>query len=325
MLSIFRSNSIVLSILLVPYALLLRSFGFFRNIQTEFDNGGLLADFIYENIKLGQTVSVVVSFVLLLLQAVLLISISHRHKLSDEDNLYTGMFYVLIGSVSIYFLGLTPALIGNTFLIIAMMNLFGLFREKEPSGFNFAAGFWLAMAALSYGSLSLFFLYGIIALNIIRAFSIKEMLQLVCGYLVPFILLFTYFYAIGDTMDSFFPYILGFLSILDFRENIEFSTFIPISILAVVLIGLVVNYGTLTEKQSMKSRKNIVILWVFILFSLLGIFIQSGVWIEHLISLAIPFSILLSLLFTRMKSVFWKEVCHSLLFLTIPITHYFLT
>ncbi len=311
--------------MLIPYALLLRSYGFSNTIQTDFDNGGLLADSVYETINLGQLTSFIIAFILLFIQAVFLIVLSNQHKFSGENNLYTGVFYVLTGSISIYHLGLSPALLANTFLILALMNLFQIFKEKEPSGHHFGAGFWLSLAGLTYGSYSFFLLFGLLAINVLRAFNIKEMAQLLAGYVVPLFLLFTYFFAIGDTQESFFPYLTSSFGLLNWRNSIDLPTLIPFAILACIIIGIIVNYNLLMEKQVMKARKNINILFLFILFGILSFFIQSGVWLEHFIVLSIPLSILLSIIFTRMKSTLWKEVWHLLLFLTIPITHYFLT
>ncbi len=325
MLSLFKTNSIILSVILIPYALLLRSYGLSNKITTDFDNSGLVSDFIYETLNLGQQGSFVVALILLFAQAVLLILITNNHKFSGDSNLFVGVFYVMTGSIGVSYLGLNPALIGNTFLILALMNLFGIFKEKEPSGHHFGAGFWLALAALSYGSLFIFLFFGLFAINVLRAFNIKEMLQLISGYLVPFILFFTYFYAIGDTQDSFLPYLSSSFGIMDLRDEIQAYALVPIGVIFSIFIALIVNYNLLMEKQVMKTKKNINILFLFILFGAMSFVIQADVWLEHFTILAIPFSILLGILFTKMKSTVWKEVWHFLLFLIIPISHYFLT
>ncbi len=325
MLSIFKTNRTILSILLIPYAFVLRSFGFFRPIPFEYDNGGLLADLFYENIDFTPLTSAIFAFAFVLIQAYLLIIINNQLKLSKDDHLFTGVFYVWTTSISIYFLGLSPALIGNTFLIMALMSLLQVFKMKEPSGHHFSAGFWLALASLTYGSLFLFLLFGLLAINVIRAFNIWEMFQIICGYFVPYVLIFTYFYAIGDASESFLPYIIS--SFRSFADNyhLSISNYISLGLLALLIIILILNYGKFMERQVMKSRKSIIVMFIFIPFVLLSFIIQSGASWEHFILLAIPLSILLGLLFIRIKSTFWREVWHFLLFLTIPIVHYFIT
>jgi len=324
-LSIFKTNRIFIAILLIPYAFILRSYGFFRNTPTDFDNGGLLADWLYETIGLEDMILVSVSFILILLQALFLIGFTNRDKLSNDRNLYTGVFYILLASSNTYFLGLTPALMGNTFLLLALSNFFEIYKMKEPAGKHFNAGFWTAIATLFYGSYFVFFLFGIIAINLMRALNLKEMLQFVSGYVVPFFLLFTYYLYMGDVNDSYWPYLTSSFGIMDFRiEELNISALITVIIMGLFLLACIFKYGVFVDKQGMKTRKNTTSVFLFILFAIGSISIQSEAGMEHFIVVAIPLSILSSILFTRIKKTIWAETWHLLIFILIPLTHYLL-
>lgn len=321
MLSIFKTNKIILSILLIPYAFILRSYAFFGDVPTDFDNGGILADLIYETIGLDDTWLVSIAFVIILVQAFFIILFTNSHKLSGDRTLYAGVFYVLFSSISVAFLGLSPALMGNTFLLLALSNFFDIYKNKEPAGRHFNAGFWLGIAALFYGSLFLFFFFGILAINLMRAFNIKEMLQMISGYLVPFILLFTYYYAIGDVNASYWAYLDGSFGIINIREtpNLDYITLV---ILALSILTAIFRYTVFVDKQGMKNRKNITLLFLFIIFAAGSAFIQAGLGMDHLIVLAIPLSILLSIIFSKITKTVWAETWHLLLFLLVPFSHY---
>lgn len=324
MLSIFKTNRIIISILLIPYAFILRSFAFFGDVPTHFDNGGILSDWIYESIGLEDTILVSIAFVIVLLQSIFIILFTNSHKLSGDRTLYAGVFYVLLASISTSFLGLTPALMGNTFLLLALSNFFDIYKNKEPGGKHFNAGFWLAIAALFYGSMFLFFFFGILAINLMRAFNIKEMLQMISGYLVPFIFLFTYYYAIGDVSESYWAYLISSFGIINIRET-PYLDLITLSILALLILATIFKYNVFVDKQSMKNRKNITLLFLFIIFAIGSASIQAGVGMEHFIILAIPLSILISIVFAKISKRVWAETWHLLLFLIIPISHYFLS
>lgn len=268
---------------------------------------------------------VTISFILILLQALFLIGFTNRDKLSNDRNLYVGVFYILLASSNTYFLGLTPALMGNTFLLLALSNFFEIYKMKEPAGKHFNAGFWLAIAALFYGSFSLFFFYGILAINLMRAFNIKEILQFISGYSVPFFLLFTYYFLIGDVNDSFWPYLTSSFGIMEFRiEELNLAALITVIIMGLFFLACIFNYGVFVDKQGMKTRKNTNSVFLFLIFSVGSISIQAEAGMEHFIATAIPLSILLSILFTRIKKRVWAEIWHFLIFLIIPITHYLL-
>lgn len=321
MLSIFKTNKIILSILLIPYAFILRSYAYFGDVPTDFDNGGLLSDWIYETIGLDDTWLVSIALVVVLLQALFIILFTNSHKLSGDRTLYAGVFYVLFSSISTSFLGLSPALMGNTFLLLALANFFDIYKNKEPAGRHFNAGFWLGIAALFYGSLFLFFFFGILAINLMRAFNIKEMLQMISGYLVPFILIFTFYYSIGDVNESYWAYITSSFGIINIRETPNLD-YIAVALLGFAILATIFKYNVFVDKQGMKNRKNITLLFLFIIFAVASATIQAGVGMDHLIILAIPISILLSIIFSKITKPVWAESWHFLLFLIVPISHY---
>ena len=325
MLSIFRTNKLVLSILFIPYALILRSYGFFGNVPTDFNNGGLLSDIIYENIELNDNLLISLSLILILIQAVLITLVTNRQKLSSDRNLFPGVFYMLLASLSTSFLGLTPALMGNTFLILALGSFFGIYKDKEPAGKHFNAGFWLAIAALFYGSLFLFFFFGILTINLMRAFSLKEMLQMVSGYVVPYILLFTFFYYIGDVNESYWAYLTSSFGVMDIEQMPSIEGYVSLVVLGLLILWCFFRYGSLVDKRGIKTRKEINMLFLFIIFVGITFCLQAGVAMDHFIILAIPLSILIGILFTKMKRTGWMEIWHLSLFSLVLISHYLIS
>jgi hypothetical protein len=324
-LSIFRTNKIILSILFIPYALILRSYGFFGDVPTDFNNGGLLSDIIYENVELNDNLLISLSLILILIQAVLITVVTNRQKLSNDRNLYPGVFYILLASLSTSFLGLTPALMGNTFLILALGSFFGIYKDKEPAGKHFNAGFWLAIAALFYGSLFLFFFFGILTINLMRAFNVKEMLQIVSGYVVPYILLFTYYYYIGDVDESYWAYLTSSFSVMDIKQMPSIAGYVSLATMGLLILWCFFRYGSLVEKKGIKTRKEINMLFLFMIFIGITFCLQSGVGMDHFILIAIPLSILVGILFAKMKKTVWMETWHLSLFLLVPVCHYLIS
>lgn len=325
MLQIFKTNKAILAILFIPYAFLLRSFGFFREIPSEFDNGGLFSDWVYENIGTSPTLSASLAFSLVLIQAFFIVIFTNREKLASERNLYGGIFYLLIASLNIQFLGLTPALMGNTFLLLALANFLEIYKMKEPAGKHFNAGFWLAIAALFYGSLFLFFFFGILAMILMRAMNVKEFLQYFAGYIIIFFLLFTYFLFTGDVQDSYFAYLQSSFGVMDFAfERLNGGDIVTICVLSLLGLACLLGYGTLIDRKGIKARKDTNVYFFFILFAIFSINIQAGGDIGHFIILAIPLGILSGQIFAGIKRPIWSESFHLILFALVPISHYLL-
>ncbi len=325
MLSLFRSNNIILGLLLIPYAFLLRSFAFFGKVPTEFDNGGIFSDWIYEFIGLNDIALVSISFGLVLIQSYIIYMITKQHKLLGEENLFPAIFYLITASISISFLGLPPPLIGNTFLLLAIANLFNIYKLKEASSYHFNAGFFIALASLCYGSLGIFLLFGMIAIASLRVINIKEFLQLISGYIVPYFILFTIFYYLNEIEESYIPYILSAFGRTNLRESLGQTDYITLVFILILFLGILSQYRNIVDKQISKTKKQIRLLFYFIIFVVASTIIQAGVGMEHLILLSAPFGILLAIIFTKMKKIIWMELWHLLLLIVIPLSHYLLT
>ncbi len=313
------------NLFLVVYAAILRVFGFFNPVDSEYDNGGYLSDIIYETTGLGDGIRFWIAFIFILVQAVFLNLITSEHKITGEANLLPGLFLILFSSVHVSFLGLTPALIGNTALIFAVGYMYGVYKDKEPSGKHFNVGFLTAIAALCYGSYSVFFLYGLGALATQRAFNPREALQILAGFLVPFFLLWVYFFWMGDVNESYFAYLQSSFGVLNFSDRpFGIPGFVALGFFGIMILISVVKFPSFLQKQGVKSKKNINITFQLLAVAGITTLIQAGLGIEHLIVLAIPLGVIFGILFTRMKSPIKAEIWHALLFIPVPLIHFLL-
>ncbi len=310
--------------MLIPYAFVLWSFGFFQGVETDFNNGSIFADWLYETLSLSDLNYTIFAFLLVLIQTLMINFLANRHKIQEEENYLPALFYVLISSCSVLFFGLSPVLLGMTFLIPAMYNLLMIYKIKEAGAHHFNAGFFIACASLCYGSLSLFIIFGLIAILNLRSFNIREFLQLISGFLVPYIILFTIFFYMGDVIDGFWAYIISFYDRFHLENSFNSQNYLSLIILGIVLIILLSQYFSFLEKKNIKTKKQINLLYIFIIFIVLSAFVQSGVWIEHLVLLAIPYSILMSLWMLKMNKKWLAELTHLALFLFILFGHYYL-
>ncbi len=324
MLSIFRTNQLILGVLLIPYAFLVRSYGWFKGIETDYDNGGLFYDMVVDNLPLNDALYFILGFCLILLQSFQANQIVNNHKMGGEVNLFPSLFYVLAGSASLSFLGFSPALLGNTFLLFALWQFSFIYQEKQPSGKIFNAGFFTGLAILSCSGYIAFLLFGTLAIIIQRAFTVKEVLQFLVGFLVPVFWTWVYFYYQGELDEGLWVYAESTLSILNFRLDFQLHDILAAGLLGVMILLVFALYPRITDKLEMKNKKNISLLYWFSVVGLISIIPQADVGMEHLIIFAIPLGGLLGIGFTKMKNQRWAEVIHLCLLILIPLGHYLL-
>lgn len=322
MLSIFRTNQILNSVLLIFYILILRSSVFVVPPEWELGSMGVLSAIFFEWIEPASLWAYVISFGLLLFQAIIINTISVKHRLSNEINLFPGLFYLLISSLLPDFLYLSPLLIANTFFLIVISELLETYKVPACADRIFNVGFWIGIASLFYFSYIIFILLGLIGLGILRAFYLRERIGLIVGGLVPYILLGTYYFWF-DQFDFFYDtQITQNISWLDFQVGkIGSGTLIKIIAFSLILIAVLLSSRFYKLKKIIQVQKKIDILLVALLVGGISILFQSKITTEHFLILSIPIGILLSFNFTNMKKQ-WAESIHLIILIVVLAWQY---
>lgn len=311
MLTVFRTNQIFTNVLLVFYILLLRFSVFIADFEWFASGEGLFSKIVYDGIGSQTIWAQIVSILLLLIQGFLVNSIVVGNRMSNEANLFPGVFYVLISSALPDFLYLSPVLIGNTFVLIALVELFSIYKVPSCADRIFNVGFWIGIAGLFYFPFLMFFIFVFAGLNILRAFNIRERLMAFVGLIMPYLLVALYFYATGR-LEVFWE--------IHFTKNFGFFNFgsggvnvsVKLVLFALLLIYVIFENRSYFAKKNIQVQKKISILYWILISALIGAFFQNNLSFEHFLMLAPPLGIFLGFSFTNMKSQ-WAESIHFLL------------
>lgn len=316
MLSFFRTNQIFLSILLVFYILLLRFSTFLEHPFQWIPSGqGVFAVEVYSFMGSQSMWAQILAIVLLLIQGFMVNLLSINNRLTNEVNLFPGVFYILSSCLVPDMLYLSPVLLGNTFMMIALLELFGTYKKNNCADKIFNAGFWIGIASLFYFSFAFYLILLMAGLNILRAFKIQERLMALIGLLVPYILVGFYFYWF-DRFDEFWATQvsdnLGFFNLGIGQRN--WASTVNILIFAALLIFTIGNNGLFLSKKNIQAQKKISILYWVLISAGIGAIFQNGLTFEHLMCFAPAFGVFLAISFTEMKNQ-WAESIHFLIVL----------
>lgn len=312
MLALFRTNQLVLSVLLIFYVAGLHIAGFVFPETTANSNPGILSEWLMTWAGEGSLLSKVFVILLLFLQGILLNIIVASNRLTTEVSLYPGLFYILIASSLPDFQHLSPLHLANTFYIIVIMELMSTYKKSSAADRIFNAGFWAAVASFFYFSYIIFLFLVFIALNVLRAFNIKERLMFIIGAIVPYILLGVYFLW-NDQFDFFIQaQFFDNINVLDFKGILSRFSYVKLAIFALLLLIILFSYGSYTFKRNIQVQKKISILYWGMFIALFSIFFQAGIRLDHLLILTVPIGVLLSINFSLMKKN-TAELLHLLL------------
>lgn len=322
MLEIFRKNLFINSVLLLPYIFLVRLVSVIYPVAyTTPENTNTLQTIIYSNFSGALLQNIIANF-LIFIQALLVNHIFIKHRLSREITLLPGLIYVILVSIIADSVLLSPVLIANTFILVAVINLLRTYKLPNPSAFIFNSGFFLSVASLFYTPYIFMVLFGMIILLILRSFKLLEKIQYFIGFVLPYFFLYTYkywadirFVELSFIKDIFFRW-------PQFRQDSLIVFYLSVGVILLALLLSIFNYNNLTGKKSVQIQKKIDIFYWILLNSIVSFLIFSTDGVFHLITLAFPLAILTGILISDSKARIAQELFHFLVLTLIFLTHF---
>ncbi len=310
MLELFRKNYIINIIFLFLYVIVVRLGTFINTIDyqiTAEDSQWYLSFASIFGTPLLKSIFVAV---LIFFQAILVNRVIVSNRLSRESALMGALMYVVLTSLISENNMLCPALLANTFVIFALGEVMRFYKESNATAIIFNTGFSLAMASIFYHPYLTLVLFGLISLLILRSFKLKEVTQYFSGFLVVYFFLFVHRFWF-DIPVIFFEWIKGiFLRVptLDLSRPIIF--YISIGITFLIVLYCLFLYGILTYKKAVQTQKRIDLVYWLMLFCGVSMLIFSTVAYTHLLTLAVPASILIGIMLSDTKLKIWPELVH---------------
>lgn len=276
---------------------------------------GILSELLYGWIGSQGIVAHLLAIFLLLVQGFLINSITIGNRMPKEVNLFPGVFYVLVSSALPDFLYLSPVLIGNTFVLIALNELFTTYKNQACADRIFNTGFWVGVASLFYFPFVFYFIMFNAGLNILRAFNIRERLMALCGLLIPYLIMGMYYFSNASFEVFWETQIVANLSFFSFGSGGSgFYNNLKIILFVMLIVFVLFNNNSYLTKRNIQAQKKISILYWVMISAFISIFFQKNIAFEHLLMLAPACGVFLAFTFTDMKRQ-WAESIHFLMVL----------
>ena len=304
----------MLCVLYLPYLLLLRSVGFFFPADEAWlppSDIGIAAAWVYSWSGYAGLLPNMLTVLLLTFQATAMTYIANNHRLTDQMTLFPGLFYLLLVHTFPGLSQLSPALMGNTFLMLGIAELMRIYKSPDCADAIFNGGWWLGIASLFYLPFAGFLIFAWISLDLMRAFNWREWAMAFIGFITPLFLLFIYLFLTDRA---------GLLWTNHLAANTGFFTgfnqwtvrdIVPVAGFAGLMLIEFLSFQQYTYKQTIQVQKKISMLLWALAIATAALFFQpewSGI---DLISLALPAGMLISLNFVRMAPK-WSESIHVL-------------
>ncbi len=302
---ILKSNRPAVIFFIICSAILLWLFSFIEPLAIPIPADHLsmpLYSVINENIQVNSTASLVGAFILVLLQAFLLIQFNKKYILINYRTYLPAFFYILISASFVQLHRLNPVIIGCLFIYIALHFIFSTYRNDYALNRVYLAGFFIAIASLIWAPFTAFILILFISLLVLRPFIGREWVVGILGFLTPFLFAFVYYFVF---FDQHFNVLLE-----NFKQSFEltkpayvlhFSYYIFYGFLAFLIMIASYTVAANFQKKKIKTRKYFEINWWLFFISLLLLIFFKNVSFEILYVMSIPLAFLLTDFFYTIK------------------------
>jgi len=324
LIQIFRKNWFVFTLLLLPYAILIRVWAFINvpdwPINTESESQ--VFQYIEQFFPKKYLWNVVLSSFVVFINAVQINNIVIKNRITREINLFPGMIFIFLSAIHVDMFWLSPQLVSISFLLAGISNIYRIYQKPYASIYIFNTGFFIGIAGLFYLPYAIFIFIAIISIATLRKFNILDFLQLIIAFIFPFIfLLFLWFWKdfdYGILIDT--PkliHITNIFSIPDFYEILIYA------LLIIIIVHSFMNYRKNTIKKSIQSQKKVNIFYWQVFVALLTIpFITPEYLFNAFLILFIPLSVFISMLFNRIKNEAALEMLHIFILFFIIFSHF---
>lgn len=136
-----------------------------------------------------------------------------RYRVFDETSYLPAILVVVLFHFSFDLLSLSPALMGSTFLLLALARLISLtVLQKETSESTLLIGLYAGLAVGFHSVYLIFLPYLIFTGIVISGFSFRELLLSLAGFFLPLLLIATYYFWNNGLWSLIEVWPLGFLT-----------------------------------------------------------------------------------------------------------------
>lgn len=319
---ILKSNQPIVIILIILSAILLWLPSFINPIGMEIPSDHFnmpFYNFIAEHIEYNSFVSLMISFLLVLLQAFLLVQFNKKHIFINYRTYLPALFYVIISSSFVQLQRLNPVIIGSIFIFVSINFIISTYRTEYALNRLYLAGFFVALASLFWGPFAIFVLIIWISISILRPFIGREWIVGLLGFLTPYLFVFVYYFVFSDQEDflALVNHFTSNFSLIKIFHSVHFSYYIFYGILLLIIIAasytIIANY----QKKKIKDRKFFEINWWLFIFGLVLFLLFKNVKYEIIYLLSMPVSFLLTDYFYTIKKSWYLDSLLWLLFASL--------
>lgn len=312
MLSLFRKNGFINSLLLLGYALVLQiipaAMGHGRTFPSDIVHSAFLASVLH--------------ILMLFIQAIFLNRMVIENRLHRDIMLFPGVFFILYSSILPEFWSFSHIHLANFMVIWALHELFQIYKTSNPAVEIFNASFLIGIASILCPPAILYLFLIFIGVNNLKKMEFVHPLQILIGGALPWFLWFTWQFWRGHGLEVFSSF-GNHMGLNLFEIGTGTAAILKAGFFIFLLILSILLYNEFRKKKHIQAQKKMDILY-FALFHavLVGFFHQPFNW-NVLLFGAPMLGIFIGLAVSHLKNHTLAESIHIILFIGVILFQLF--
>ncbi|MGR3812434.1 hypothetical protein [Jiulongibacter sp. NS-SX5] len=248
------------------------------------------------------------ALVLAYFQSLYFAYIINKNKVLIEKNYLPALFYAILISISFDLSKLSPALLANTFVLLALNSLFKhIDKAGETSEHVFEVGLQIGIGSLISYTFPSFFIWSVLSLLMFAPFKANQVFLMILGFVLPLAISVLFFYFNG-TLEGFYQQWI--LQIYDLIPKVGSEILDVLIIFGLPLVLSV--FGILKVLSNVRfsnyqNRKHQIMILLG-LFALLPYFLAKPHGTFHLVGLVPYLAFFLSSWFVFIKGAYRSEI-----------------
>lgn len=265
----------------------------------------------------------ILAAVVVMFQVTYLNGIFIYYKSFKENTYIPALLLVVLFHLSFDLVTLSPALMGSTFLVLALRHLFSqTVLQKEGSDSILLIGLFGGIAACFHFPLVTFLPFMLISGVIVSGFSFRQLVLSLIAYSMPFTIIALYYFW-NDSLWIFFEEFVIDPRKVDRYLHVGLNDltvlFLPAMVFAVM--GFVV--GALFQSQTVNQQKQFQLMFLFVLFGISSMFLSNRITPYQLVMILPGMAYFATQLFVAYEKGVFIKALSWLFILGIPFGGFF--
>ena len=278
-------------------------------------------NWIYSGLVDLVLLSKILAFLLVMLQVIIINSITNQYNLLGFRSYLPGFFYILVISNFPAYQVLSPLLFANLLFIAAWERVASITEKSNSFKAFFNASFFLGLATLFYPNYIYFIIVFIFGTVLNRISSPREFIMIILGFITVWYFYFTINYILFDVLQ---------MQGIELKYELLNKSFLNLSpgqliffVFAVLFLFMAsLQLSTYVSNLKIQIRRNLKILFIWFLVSLF-VFIFTKSSLELIYVCAIPLASLFAIYLSNIKRKWMPEVIWLLIVGITIINQYF--